>query len=167
MGHVQDLRFAARAFARGRSTTALAVAAFALGIGATTAVFSIFNSVLLAPLPYPDAHQLVLVYDTQPACDTCPASFPKYHDWREHNRVFSAIGGSTPWGAVLTGSGDPERVAGVAVTASLVDVLGWVLHSVGGFRRRRINRPGREWWSSAMASGSGASAALPASWANR
>jgi putative ABC transport system permease protein len=124
MGHVQDLRFAARAFARGRSTTALAVTAFALGIGATTAVFSIFNSVLLAPLPYPDAHQLVLVYDTQPACDTCPASFPKYHDWREHNRVFSAIGGSTPWGAVLTGSGDPERVAGVAVTASLVDVLG-------------------------------------------
>jgi putative ABC transport system permease protein len=123
MRFAQDLRFAARAFVRGRFVTGLAVAAFALGIGVTTAVFSIFNGVLLTPLPYPDPHELVLVYDTQPACDTCPASFPKYHDWRERNQVFSAIGGSAPWAAVMTGQGDPERVPAMSVTASLGDVF--------------------------------------------
>ena len=69
---LQDFRFAFRTFVRGRSVSLLAVLAFALGIGVTTAVFSIFNSVLLKPLPFPDPEQLVVVYDTQPACATCP-----------------------------------------------------------------------------------------------
>jgi putative ABC transport system permease protein len=120
---IQDAKYALRTFVRGRFVTVLAVLAFGLGIGVTTAVFSIFNAVLLTPLPYPDSHELVMVYDTQPACRTCPASFPKYHDWRERNRVFAAIGGSTPAAFVLTGSGEPELVAGMAATASLIDVL--------------------------------------------
>ena len=91
-----DLRQAFRALARGRLVTVLAVAAFALGIGVTSAVFSIFNGVLLRPLPFPDPDRLVMVFDTQPACTTCPASFPKYHDWKERNRVFAAIGGAAP-----------------------------------------------------------------------
>jgi predicted permease len=86
-------------------------------------VFSIFNGVLLQPLPYPEPDQLVAVYDTQPACATCPASFPKYHDWRDRNQVFAAIGGSSPASFVLTGVGDPERVAAMSTTASLADVL--------------------------------------------
>ena len=110
---LQDFRYAARTLARGRMVTGLAVVAFALGIGVTTAVFSIFDSVLLRPLPYPDAHELVLVYDTQPACNTCPASFPKYHDWKTRNEVFDAIGGSTPGSFTLTGAGDPVRVRGI------------------------------------------------------
>jgi putative ABC transport system permease protein len=120
---LQDLRFAARTVARGRFVTVLAVAAFALGIGITTAVFSIFNGVLLTPLPYPDPHELVLVYDTQPSCETCSVSFPKYHDWLERNQVFATMGASTPWAAVLTGRGDPERVSAMSVTASLGEVL--------------------------------------------
>ena len=91
----QDLRFAVRTAIRTRSVAALAILAFALGIGVTTAVFSIFNGVLLAPLPFPDPDELVMVYDTQPACATCPASFPKFHDWKGRNHVFAAIGGST------------------------------------------------------------------------
>src|SRR5215472_8499803 len=102
---VQEIRFAARSVTRSRLVSVLAVVAFALGIGVTTAVFSIFNGVLLAPLPFPQPDRLVLVYDTQPACATCPASFPKYHDWRERNRVFAAIGGSTGASFVLTGTG--------------------------------------------------------------
>ena len=73
-----DFRQALRVAAHQKSVTVLAIVAFALGIGVTTAVFSIFNGVLLAPLPFPDPEQLVAVYDTQPACATCPASFPKY-----------------------------------------------------------------------------------------
>jgi predicted permease len=119
----QDLRFAVRTAIRTRSVAVLAILAFALGIGVTTAVFSIFNGVLLAPLPFPDPGELVMVYDTQPACATCPASFPKYHDWKARNHVFAAIGGSTQASFVLTGVGSPEQVNGYYTTASLNDVF--------------------------------------------
>jgi predicted permease len=121
---IQALRHSVRACLRAPLVSTLAIIAFALGIGVTTTVFSIFYNVLLKPLPYPDPHQLVMVYDTQPACATCPASFPKYHDWKSRNQVFSAIGGSMQQGFVLTGQGDPARVVGVRATASLVDVFG-------------------------------------------
>src|SRR6187402_590803 len=91
----QELRYAVRTAIRTKSVSILAVLAFALGIGVTSALFSIFNSVLLAPLPFPDPDQLVAVYGTQPACATCPASFPKYNDWKTRNQVFAAMGGST------------------------------------------------------------------------
>jgi putative ABC transport system permease protein len=119
----QDLRFAARTAVRTSGMTTLAILAFALGIGVTSAVFSIFAGVLLAPLPYPDPDQLVMVYDTQPACATCPASYPKYVDWKTRNQVFSAIGGSTFASFVMTGAGAPEQVTGMFTTASLHDVF--------------------------------------------
>ncbi len=121
---VQDFRHALRACLRAPLVSTLAVIAFALGIGVTTGVFSIFYNVLLKPLPYPRADELVAVYDTQPACTTCPASFPKYTDWKARNQVFSAMGGSTPASFVLSGRGDSVQVAGMQATASLVDVFG-------------------------------------------
>jgi putative ABC transport system permease protein len=120
-----DVKSAVRTLVRSRFVSALAIAAFALGIGVTTAVFSIFNGVLLAPLPFAEPDRIVAVYDTQPACATCPASLPKYHDWRTRNQVFSAIGGSTDTSFVMTGSGDPVRVRGSSTTASLADVFGF------------------------------------------
>jgi predicted permease len=119
----RDIRHAIRSALSQKSVSLLAIIAFALGIGITTAVFSIFNGVLLAPLPYPDPEQLVAVYDTQPACATCPASFPKYHDWKDRNRVFSAIGGSTQASFVMTGGAEPEQINGASMTASLIDVF--------------------------------------------
>ena len=101
----QDIRYAVRAAVRTPSVSILAILAFALGIGVTTAVFSIFNGVLLAPLPFPNPDELVAVYGTQPACATCPASFPKYYDWKTRNKVFAAMGGSTQASFVLTGHG--------------------------------------------------------------
>ena len=124
MGRVgQDIRYAARTAFRTRSVAILAILAFALGIGVTTAVFSIFNSVLLAPLPFPDPQELVAVYGTQPACATCPASFPKYYDWKTRNQVFAAMGGSTQASFVMTGLGNAEQLNGLATTASLNDVF--------------------------------------------
>src|SRR3954468_15058084 len=124
MGRVaQDIRYAVRTAIRTPSVSILAILAFALGIGVTTAVFSIFNGVLLAPLPFPDPDELVAVYGTQPACATCPASFPKYYDWKTRNKVFSAMGGSTGASFVLTGMGAAERIVGAATTASLNDVF--------------------------------------------
>src|SRR4029077_8420715 len=66
---------------------------------------------------------LVAVYGTQPACATCPASYPKYIDWKTRNQVFSAMGGSTQASFVMTGQGSAEQVSGVAATASLNDVF--------------------------------------------
>src|SRR5262249_60206467 len=106
-----ELKVAVRTAMRSRFVSVLAIIAFALGIGVTTAVFSIFNGVLLQPLPYPNPEQLVAVYDTQPACSTCPASFPKYQDWKTRNQGFSAIGGSSQQRFVLPGQGDPQRIA--------------------------------------------------------
>jgi putative ABC transport system permease protein len=121
---VHDVRVAARTLARSPWLTMLAIGAFALGIGVTTAVFGIFHGVLIRPLPFPDADEIVMVYDTQPACDTCPASLPKYEDWRERNQVFATMGGFTTRTFVLTGRGEADRVAAVRATASLVDVFG-------------------------------------------
>ncbi|HVZ20051.1 MAG TPA: ABC transporter permease, partial [Vicinamibacterales bacterium] len=120
----QDIRYAIRSATRQRWVSLMAILAFALGIGITTAVFSIFNGVLLAPLPYPEPAQLVMVYDTQPACATCPASYPKYIDWKTRNDVFSAMGGSMSASFVMTGHGQAEQVDGVKTTASLKDVFG-------------------------------------------
>jgi predicted permease len=119
-----DLRYASRAVRRAPLVSTLAIVAFALGIGVTTAVFTIFYSVLLKPLAYPESERLVVVYDTGPACITCPASLPKYHDWKSQTHVFAVMGGSRTTGFVLTGAGDPVQVAGVQATASLVDVFG-------------------------------------------
>src|SRR5262245_35195513 len=137
-----DLRIAARAVFRARFISTLAVIAFALGIGVTTAVFSIFNGVLLAPLPFGDPDRIVSVYDTQPACATCPASYPKYIDWRDRNQVFSVIGGSqSAGGFVMTGSGDPIRVPTALTTASLAQVFG-VAPQLGRWYSEDEDRPG-------------------------
>lgn len=137
---VQDLRYALRATVRSPLVSILAVLAFALGIGVTTTVFSIFYGVLLKPLPFAEPDRIVSVYDTQPACATCPASFPKYHDWKARNQVFSAIGGSTPASFVMSGSGDPVQVAAMRTTASLVDVFG-VPPAVGRWHREEEDQP--------------------------
>ncbi len=93
---IQDIRYAIRQLARSPGFFAMAVGALALGIGANTAVFSAVYNVLLKPLPYPESERLALIFDVQPDCATCPASYPKYLDWRDQNRVFETIGGSAP-----------------------------------------------------------------------
>jgi putative ABC transport system permease protein len=136
-----DVRQAMRVAMHQKSVTAMAIVAFALGIGVTTAVFSIFNGVLLAPFPFPDPEQIVAVFDTQPACATCPASFPKYHDWKDRNRVFSAIGGSTQTFFVMTTTGQPEQLIGASTTASLNDVFR-VRPRLGRWYSPEEDRPG-------------------------
>ena len=81
------------------------------------------------------------VYDTQPACATCPASFPKYVDWKTRNQVFQAIGGSSQQRYVLTGQGDPQRVDAALTTASLVDVFG-VHPRIGRWFTEQDDQPG-------------------------
>ncbi len=117
------LHLAWRTLRRGRALSLFAILAFALGIGVTTAVFTLFYGVLLKPLPFPDPDALVMVYDTQPSCTTCPASYEKHQDWKTRSTVFAAMGGSTSELRVVTGLGSPERVTTARVTFSLLDVF--------------------------------------------
>jgi predicted permease len=124
---VQDLRYGLRVLARSPGSSAIAIVALALGIGANTAIFSLVEAVLLEPLPYRDPGRLVQVWE-----DASFVGFPKntpapanYVDWREQNQVFEDMAASREASFTLTG-GDavPEMVVGSRVTANLFPVLG-------------------------------------------
>ena len=106
--------------------TAVAVLALALGIGANTAIFSVVNSVLLRPLPYPDADRMVVVWENNVATGwnrTGPAP-PNYLDFRDQNRTFQDMCLFDHGSGTVTGFGEPEQVPGMRVTANFFDVFG-------------------------------------------
>jgi putative ABC transport system permease protein len=121
----QDVRYGARLLIRFPGVTAAALIALALGTGVNTALFSVVNTVLLQPLPFPDAHELVQLWRTEPpSLQFGSASFPRYVDWRARNRVFEESGAWAPAGLTLTGREAPERVAAGRATASFFRTIG-------------------------------------------
>ena len=121
---IQDLRYGARSFLRQPGFTITAVLALALGIGANTAVFSVVYAVLLKPLPYPQAEALVWIHDTYPAVPSASVSFPKFDTLRSRTQTLSALGAMTQAGLTLTGSDEPEQIAGMQVTAGFMEAVG-------------------------------------------
>jgi predicted permease len=124
----QDLRYGARMLFKNPGFTLVAIITLALGIGANTTIFSVINSLLLKPIPFPNAERLVLVWQSQ-ANDPKNRniiSAPNYWDWQRQNDVFEkmAILDSAGKGYNLAGTGEPERVSGVRVSADFFDVLG-------------------------------------------
>src|SRR5829696_5010750 len=114
----QDLRYAARTAWRDRGFSLVAVLTLALGIGANTALFTIVNVVVLAPLPFRNPEQLVRVtsdFIRQPVKDV-GLSVPELFDLRESG-VFDAIAGVWPVSANLTETDEPERVETALVDA--------------------------------------------------
>jgi putative ABC transport system permease protein len=122
---LQDLRYGLRMLAKNPGFTAVAVLTLALGIGANTAIFSAINSVLIKPLPYPHAEQLVDIMETLP--DGRPngsVSGGAFKDWREHSSKFAHLTIYEDIHRNLTGMGTPERVTGLQVSADFLSVLG-------------------------------------------
>src|SRR6266446_7987373 len=121
----QDIRYGVRLLVHKPGVTVLAVIALALGIGASTAIFSVVNTVLLRPLPYANGDRLVMIWEqNRPrARDRNVVSPANFLDWREQNHVFSGI--AAFYGATfnLTGLGDPEEVTGMVASTNLFDVL--------------------------------------------
>jgi putative ABC transport system permease protein len=122
---LQDTRFGVRMLLKKPGFTAVAIAALALGIGANTAIFSAVNAVLLRPLPYSEPEQLVWIWENNLTSDIErePASFPNFSDWRNQNESFEDMAAFTIWLPILTNIGEPERIPGGLVSASLFSVL--------------------------------------------
>jgi putative ABC transport system permease protein len=122
----RDIRYGVRALRRTPAFTIVAILTLALGIGANTAIFSVVNTVLLKPLPYPDADRLTFVWERNTAigADRDLVAPPNYLDWKSRNAVFADLGAYQIAGFALTGSGEPERLTTVAMSSSLFGVLG-------------------------------------------
>jgi len=122
----RDLQYAFRMMCGRPSYTLLALIALALGIGATSAIFSVVNGTLLRPLPYHDAQRLVWISGTNPPAGIKEesASGPDFLDWRGQNRSLEDVACFSGWQPVLTGQGAPERIPGGRVSATLFRLLG-------------------------------------------
>jgi len=121
----RDLRYGMRSLARRAGFTCATVLTLALGIGATTAIFSVVYGVLLKPLPYPNADELVRIRHVAAAFnnnDMTTAS-TQYLTYRDENRTFAAIGGWQEGGVTLTGGAEPERLSSLTVTEGLLQAL--------------------------------------------
>ena len=122
----QDLRYGLRMLVKNPGFTIVAVIALALGIGANSAIFSVVNTVLLRPLPFKDPDRLVMVWE-----DASKNGYPRdtpaaanYMDWRAQNQVFESMAALADMSFNLTGTGEPERIDGRRVSASLFPLLG-------------------------------------------
>lgn len=127
----QDFRFAIRQLRRRPGFTSVAVLTLALGIGATTAIFSVIHAVLIEPLPFEDAHELVTL-DQQDAETGFPVSLsiPNYRDWRDRNRSFEYFGAAvTSWDLTLTGRGPAEVLDGCIVIGEFFETLAARAHA--------------------------------------
>jgi len=122
-----DARYAVRLLRRTPAFTAAVVATLALGIGVTIAVFNVIDAVLIRPAPYPDIDQLVMLWETDAASGTSrePASFPDFLDFKAESRTADRIGAFMAIdGNIQPATGDPMRLAALAVTPEILEMLG-------------------------------------------
>jgi putative ABC transport system permease protein len=119
----RDTRYAVRGFRRTPGFTAVALLALMLGIGANTAIFSVVYAVLLAPLPYPDPDQLVMVWPKVNG-HRASVSAGDYLDWKQQNRVFQDVGAWSGTNFNLSGSGRPEVVQARITSPGLLNMQG-------------------------------------------
>ena len=124
---LDDFRYAIRQLVKNPSFTVIAVFALALGIGANTAIFSVVNSVLLRPLPYPDADRLIVLRERSHIFDNGAVGYMNWLDWHAGQQSFTdiALVRRESFNFSLgAGRGSPERVRGVRASSGFLSVLG-------------------------------------------
>ena len=122
----QDLRYAFGALGRAPGFTLAAVSVLALGIGATVAIFSIVDRVIVAPLPFYEPDQLVMIWQQDRQGDLREVSYREFQGWRAQSRSFAAMAaiGSVNWRYQTSDADEPYSVSINAVSASFFDTLG-------------------------------------------
>jgi len=121
---VSDVRYAARRLRGSPGFTAVAVSTLALGIGASTAIFSAVNPILFQPLPYPHAQRVMMVWDQGVDGSRIDVTFGTYRELAERSRSFDTMAVMKPWQATITGAAQPERLVGQRVSAGYFHALG-------------------------------------------
>src|SRR5690349_4115429 len=121
---LRDLKHTLRIFRQTPGFTAAAVAALALGIGTNTAIFSVVNSVLLRPAPFPDPDRLVVFMNTSPQGSGPAASPAKFQHWREQSSVVQDVSAFRTGIVNLTGSSFPEQLRSAQVSADYFRLFG-------------------------------------------
>jgi len=120
---LRDTRYAIRQLARTPGFTVVAILTLALGIGASSAIFSVVNGVLLRPLAYPQPDELVRVHELLQKFGRFSVAPATFLDWRQQNTVFEHIAAFNATGATLVGSTGAERLAGGLVSWDMFDLL--------------------------------------------
>jgi len=120
----QDLRYAIRSYARTPVFTSAVLTTLALGIGASTAIFSMVNAIVLRPLPLNDPDRLVWATETNPKGNAISLSWLNYLDWRERSRSFEALAASRDEAQTLTGTDRAQRLRARRVTSNFFKVVG-------------------------------------------
>jgi len=139
----QDARFALRGLRRRPGFAALAILTLALGIGVNVALFTVVDTVLLRPLPYPDSGRLVTVWAAHRERGRYGASLQDLDDWRRRNRSFEEVGAYVSRSGTLVAGESPQRVAYALVTPALMRTLG-VEPRLGRWFDEKENLPGRD-----------------------
>ncbi|MBZ5559782.1 MAG: ABC transporter permease [Acidobacteriia bacterium] len=119
----QDLTYAMRTMRRAPGFAVTAVAILAIGIGATTAAFSVTDFVLIRPLPFPEPERLVRMYERTAGYSRMELSAANYRDWKQASTVFESLGLYHLAIGNLIGPTEPLRVEGAAVSADLFPTL--------------------------------------------
>lgn len=122
----QDILYSLRIIRKNPIFSLVAVFTLAIGIAATTAVFSVVNAVLLRRLPYKNPNQLVMFWETnlKKGLDQFPASYPNFIDYKEQSRSFESLVAFRPQNFNLTGGGEPLRLEGAEVSEGFFNLLG-------------------------------------------
>jgi putative ABC transport system permease protein len=124
MKMLKDIRYGLRSLIKHPTFTAVCIVTLALGIGANTAIFTVVNAVVLRPLPFQDGDRLAVVWTTKDTNQEQALSFADYNDLKDQTKTFSAVGAASPlWNFTVTGSGEPEPLQGMYVSASLFELL--------------------------------------------
>ena len=122
---ISDIRHALRVLRHSPGFAATAIAVLALGIGASTAIFSVVNAVLLEPLPFPDPDRIVMLMNSSPNGNFSAASVPKYNIWRRQTQVLTDIAAYDTGGPGINLSGDhPEQVKGIHASYEFFHLFG-------------------------------------------
>lgn len=133
---LRDARFAVRGLLRSPTFSLAALATITLGVGSTTAVFSVVDGIVLAPLPFPEPDELVTVWMHNPAqgIDEDITSWPNFVDWREGSSSVERMAVVRSVRYALTGAGDPEEVVGASVSRGFFEMIGAPLALGRAFR---------------------------------
>lgn len=120
---LQDIHYGIRQLIRKPGLPVLIILLVALGVGASTAIFSVVKAVLLDPLPYDSPGQLTMLWEADARQPRVPSSGPDFADWREQNQSFERIVAYAPAQLTLTGQDDPEMIQGAATSVGLFELL--------------------------------------------